>query len=256
MKLKSNLKKSNAVSLIYLFGLLLASAELISHFLGKSLCTTGGCRIVESFVKGGDLVLLIIGVVLFGSLLFISLSKHRILNNIHLLILISAMCVEGYLVGFQLFIIHEICVFCLTVFTLITIATLIKFIQGDKELIFAFVAFVSVFFVTYLVNPQIGNFPASQYVLVYSKSCPNCEEVIQFCKQYKLPVTPVEVSHLSGTFKALNINSVPVLFCDEGMRKHLILGKENIKDYLIAKLPTKHTNEEGLCPIFEQGKCK
>jgi len=113
MKLKSNLKKSNAVSLIYLFGLLLTSAELISHFLGKSLCTTGGCRIVESFVKGGDLVLLIIGVVLFGSLLFISLSKHRILNNIHLLILISAMCVEGYLVGFQLFIIHEICVFAL-----------------------------------------------------------------------------------------------------------------------------------------------
>jgi|YNPNPStandDraft_1061719.scaffolds.fasta_scaffold00599_10 Vitamin K epoxide reductase family. len=246
-------------SILYFIGFLITSTELILHFLGRSLCLTEGCSIVESFVKGGNIVLLVSGVILFIALFFISLKetqgKTLTLSYIHSLSLIIALSAEGYLAGFQFFIIKEFCIFCLTVFSVLFIACAIRLMQNKKELIFAFVSFVAVFFMTYLVNPQIGTIPSSQYVLVYSKDCPHCREVIQFCKQHSISVEAVEAQKISATLKSLNINSVPVLFCNEGKEKKFIVGTDNIKEYLLVKAPST-SNEAGICPIFKPEECK
>lgn len=260
MDLSVRLKKLFANgSIFYLIGFFVTMFELIFHFFGKTLCRTEGCRAAESFVKGGEIILLVSGFILFSILSLISFkepeNKISIRGYIHSLLLVIALSAEGYLVGFQAFIIKEFCLFCITVFSILIMASLIRFINKRKEMVFVFVSFVSVFFMTFLVNPQIGTIPSSPYVLVYSKDCPHCKEVIQFCKQHSISVEAVEVQKVSSALKSLNINSVPVLLCNEGNEKKFIIGSDEIKKYLLAKAPS-NSSEEGTCPIFEPKECK
>ncbi len=249
------LKMPKILTFLYLIGFVLVFLEFMLKFFGKSICQTEGCRIVESFVKGGDILLLLIGMGLFATLLFFSLTKK--FDLLHSLILISALSTEGYLLSFQAFVIREFCIFCLVVFAILLLSSLLRFVMGRKELVFAFFCFASLFLITYLVNPHISDFPSAKqnYVLVYSKDCPHCKEVIQFCEQMSIPVHKIEADKISGLLKALNIKSVPVLYCNEGSEKKFIIGAENIKGYLLAKNAIKE-KEEGFCPLFETSECK
>ncbi|MGB9892759.1 hypothetical protein [Thermodesulfovibrio yellowstonii] len=253
--------KNTLALVFYLAGFLVVLAETIFHIYGKSLCTTEGCRIVESFVKGGDLGLLIAGLLSFGVLIFISFYKFpqkikTLIEYIHSGILIAALSVEGYLLGFQLFIVKELCIFCLTVFGILFISSVIRLFEKRLEMAYAFAGFICIFLITYFVNPGINPIPSSSgYVLVYSKGCPHCEEVIQFCKTHYPSVQTIEAKEVVGTLRALKIDHVPVLFCDEGTTKRLIVGQNSIKEYLLSKAPETST-QEGVCPIFEIGKCQ
>lgn len=238
---------------IYLIGFSLTFTELLFNLSGKSLCQTEGCRIVESFVKGGEIVLLVSGLVLFGVLLLFAITKK--LQIFHSVLLIGALSIEGYLLGFQSFIIKEFCLFCIVVFAILLISAIMRFIKGRKELAFAFISLLAVFFITYLVNPKINDFPSSRYLLIYSKNCPNCNEIILYCEQMSIPIHKMEAKEVLGILKALKINSVPVLFCDEGTEKNFIIGSEKIKEYLMANVVPKK-EETGVCPIFSPVECK
>lgn len=251
MGLNAILQKSNIF--LYLTGLIITIAEVILHFSDKSLCPTQGCRIVESFVKGGEIILLLVGVVIFLILLLLSVIKKYEL--IHSMILISALSVEGYLLGFQLFFLREFCLFCIVVFGILSIASFLRLIQGKREIALGFLCFVSVFFISYLVSPQIKDFPTSKYVLVYSKDCPKCKEILQYCKEMSIPVDLLEASEVINTLKALKISSVPILFCNETNEKRFIIGAEKIKEYLVAKALPKEESI-GVCPIFTPSDCK
>lgn len=255
MNLNPRLKKIYAPDIVFYFmGFALAVTELLFNLSGKSLCKTEGCRIVESFVRGGEIVLLLSGVVLFGVLFLLSINKKFPL--FHSIILITALSIEGYLLGFQSFIIKEFCLFCLVIFGILFISAMIRLLQGRKEIAFAFISFASVFFIIYLVNPKINEFPSSQYVLIYSKDCPHCNEVIQYCKQMSIDVHALNVKEISGILKSLKITSVPVLFCNEGEEKKFIVGVANIKEYLLAKATPKQDSGE-VCPIiFAPSECK
>ncbi len=253
MKIQSGSKTSVISTFLYLFGLIFSLTELILNFYDKSLCKTEGCRIVESFVRGGDIVLLFIGIFLFCVLFFFSLNQK--FPKIHSALLLVALSTEGYLLGFQSFIIKEFCLFCLVIFVILFISALIRLIEGRRELAFAFLSFISVFFITNLVNPQINEIPSSQYVLLYSKDCPLCKEVIQFCTQMSIPVQVVEVNEVGGILKSLKINSVPILYCNQGTEKKFIVGADNIKQYLFSNA-VKAQQPEGVCPIFSSSECK
>lgn len=246
--------KININAVIYLIGFLLISIEIIFQLIGKTLCITEGCRVVESFVKGGDILLLILGLILFSILFFLSLNKllerFRIIKEyMHSLVLIMALSGQGYLLSFQSFVVKEFCVFCITVFTVLFISCILRLLQKRLELAFAFTSFLSVFLITYFVNLEIGRIPSSQYVLVYSKDCPHCEEVIQFCKSHSISVQTVEAKNLRSTLQSLKIEAVPVLFCDEGGTKKFIIGQDNIKQYLLTKA-SQYNSDGGFCPIF------
>ncbi len=254
MNFKSGLKNLlNPFSLLYLFGFLFVSIELFFKLSGKSLCQTEGCRIVESFVKGGEFVLLLSGVALFGFLFILSLKRKA--EYFHSIILLIALSIEGYLLGFQSFIIQEFCLFCLIVFSILFISAILRLIKGRKEIALALISFVSVFFITFVVNSQINEFPSSQYVLIYSKNCPVCKEIIQYCKQMSISVETIEAKKVSSILKTLNINSVPVLLYNEGHEKRFIIGAKNIKEYLLEKVTPKQEGGE-FCPIFTPAECK
>lgn len=249
----------NPPAIFYLAGVILTSAETAYHFSGKSLCETEGCKITQSFVKGGEIVLLLGGIFLFGILFSLTLFEQTKIferlkrSRIEEIILTTALAAEGYLIGFQSFIINQFCLFCIIVFGILLISVTTRIIQGRKELIVAILICISVFFTTYLVNSQTGYIKSSPYVLIYSKDCSHCEEVIQFCKLHSISVETVEAKKVSGTLKSLGIESVPVLFCNEGAEKKFIIGTDSIKGYLLAKT-ISNQKTEGTCPIFENCK--
>ncbi|MEJ5226428.1 hypothetical protein [Thermodesulfovibrio sp.] len=250
MRLK---EKFSAQIFLYVIGFVLTTIELLLNVYGKSICRTEGCRIVESFVRGGEAILLLGGVLLFGALIFLTFSKK--LQSLHSILLISALSVEGYLLGFQSFILKEFCLFCITIFVILFFSALIRFLRGRRELAYAFISFISVFFITYIVNPQLNEIPSSKYVLVYSSNCPKCKEVIQYCEQMSIPVQKIDVKEVTAILRALNINSVPILFCDEGVEKKFIVGADKIKNYLLVKAVPKQEAGE-VCPIFSPADCK
>lgn len=254
------IKILNFYPVFYVAGFIIVLTEFILHIHGKSICTTQGCRIVESFVKGGDLILLISGLALFITLIFVSLYKfpskiQPLIEYFHSGILILALSVEGYLLGFQSFVVREFCIFCITVFGIILLSCLFRLIRKRFEIIYAFSCFISIFLITYFVNPEIGQIPSSQYVLIYSKECQHCEEVIQFCKTHSISVQAIEAKEITGALRTLKIQHVPVLFCDEGATKKFIIGQDNIKEYLLSNISQKDI-QEGFCPIFEKEKCQ
>lgn len=239
-------------SLIYLAGFLLTVVELIFHLQGKSVCASEGCRVVESFVKGGNIVLIIAGTLFFGFLFLLKAIKlenfifdkeryKKTIEWIYSTVLIVALTVEGYFVGFQAFIIKEFCPFCLTVFSIIVMACLYRlFVKERHEVAFAFVCFIAVFLATYVVNPALNPMPKSERILIYSEKCPHCESVINFCKEINVDVATVEAEKVAGIIKSLNINQVPVLICDCNSEKKILIGEDKIKNYLISKLNSEN----------------
>lgn len=252
---KGGTKKTlTSLRLVYLIGFLTVVAELIHKIQGRSLCPTEGCRVVENFVRGGEVVLLIVGLLLFGTLFLLSLLRKS--ETLHSVILISALTVEGYLVGFQSFVLGEFCLLCLFVFLMIVIASLLRLIEGRKEVAIAFIGFASVFFITFLVNPKLTELSSKSPVLIYAKNCPSCKEIIEFCRVNKIDVNKVEATKVVGLLKSLNINSVPVLYTNESSERRFIIGADRIREYLLAKVPPKESSTGEVCPIFTPKECK
>ena len=238
---KINNPSSFVLSLIYGFGFLLVCADFIANnFFNTKLCETSGCQVVESFVYGGNDVLLAFGAVLFA-LLFVSNWKgYRTLQS---LLLALALPAEGYLLGFQSFIIKQFCLFCLIVFSCLFVATLVNFFFAKRyEFRYALIGLAAVFVVTFLVNPRIPTIPNS-LTLIYSESCPHCKDVIQFCEQKGVPVNLVEVKQSVGLMHSLNLDSVPVLFCTDGSKRKVVVGAEEIKKCLMQKVEPKATSK-------------
>ncbi|MCS7163996.1 MAG: vitamin K epoxide reductase family protein [Thermodesulfovibrio sp.] len=251
--------KARKISFFYLTGLFFVLIEIAFNIYGKSICTTEGCKVVESFVRGGNINLLILGLVLFSFLFFISLYKFsaafsKIIEYIHSGVLIIALSVEGYLLGFQSFVLKEFCIFCLVVFGILFLSSIYRVFEKRYEIALAFAGFSSIFLITYLVNPGISQIPPN--TLVYSKNCPHCEEIIQFCKTNSININTIEAKDISGTLKSLKIESVPILFSDEGDTKKIIIGKERIKEHLLNKSLSNNKNQQGICPIFETKTCQ
>ncbi|MEN2995047.1 MAG: hypothetical protein ABDH19_06855 [Thermodesulfovibrio sp.] len=251
--------KQRKISFFYLAGLFFVLIEIAFNIYGKTICTTEGCKAVESFVRGGNINLLILGLALFSFLFFLSSYKFpetisKIIEYIHSGVLIIALSVEGYLLGFQSFVVKEFCIFCIVIFGILFISSIFRAFEKRYEITLAFAGFFSIFLITYLVNPGIAQIPPN--TLVYSKNCPHCEEIIQFCKTHSIDINTIEAKNVSGILKSLKIESVPVLLSDEGDTKKIIIGKERIKEHLLKKSLSNNKNQQGICPIFDTKTCQ
>lgn len=291
------MKKQKIFFALFLFlsltGLILTSVEFFYSLQGKSLCPTDGCLIVGSFAKD-DKVLYLLGMIFFGSIIALFLFK-KYFSHANLLIdmlLILGMAVEGYLVGFQVFVVQNYCLFCLIVAGIIFSLALMRIVLKKNIVVpVGFAVFVLIFASVWFINPGLKSIPDSQYVLIYSENCPHCHKVIDFCKEKNIPVELVKVNDMKGFCKTVNINTVPVLVCNCPDKKTILKGESNIINYFselfvpnnayaekkvkrteknikveknkkfqdsepkTAKEMSPNKNEDlGFCPIFKQGE--
>ena len=238
---------------LFLLGFLIAVFEIILKLNNKTICNTKGCALVDSFTKS-ELLMLVFGAGLFLLLFILSILKKEKIFSVSIqhvisFIVILALTIEGYLVGFQLFVIKEYCLFCLTVAGLIFISAIYYlFVKKIKLVSLAFVSFLVVLFFTWFVNPAITVLPKNKYVLIYSEDCSHCHKVIDFCKERGIDIVKVEVNQVKGALRCFGINSVPALVCDFDNEKNIVVGYESIiqklNSFLADSVHAEDTKEE------------
>lgn len=216
--------------LIYVLGFILSFIELILSFFNKSLCDAYSCKLVASYVKYGESVIIFLGVIVFLLLIVLELSKTRLKEYIIDALLISAFATEGLLLSFQIFSLKVICYFCFSVFLIFLALVILRLFQRHYSMFFALVSFASVFFMGFLILPNLSPLQ-SGYDLFYSKACPHCEKTIEFLEKTHISVNKYNAQDYKNFLNNIGINEVPVLFINLPHEKKFIVGQENIERY-------------------------
>ena len=155
--------------IVGIVGTLFVLTEMVLRYFRKSICSTVGCKLVASYARFGDISILLIGFLTFSVLIACTVmssyfNKTAFGEYSNLILIVSLAC-EGYFAGFQAFRVHKPCMFCLTVFGFIVTLSLLRLLQGEREIITGFAAMAGVFSLCYLILPvestvQIEGHPA------------------------------------------------------------------------------------------------
>lgn len=215
---------------IYLVGFTLSLIELFLSFFHKSLCNAYACKLVASYVKYGEFVLILLGVVVFLILILLELSKLKFKDYLIDAILIAALSTEGLLLSFQIFSLHVVCYFCFSIFLIFLSSVMWRLLAKHYSMFFAIFGFLSVFSMGFFIMPNLS--PLKQgYDLFYSKTCPHCERTIVFIKNSHVDVNLYDAQDYKNFLNNIGIDEVPVLFVNLKDQKKFIVGEENIKNF-------------------------
>jgi hypothetical protein len=225
--------------------------EIIMQSFGRSICQTEGCKVVAQFVRFGDISILLIGLATFSFLALVSFleiyrNKTGVGPLINMVLIVSLAC-EGFFTGYQVFIVHTPCLFCLIIFAFIGLLGVIRFLAGEREVIAGLLSLAAVFSMFYLVlpAPSTVNVPADErFILYYSKECKYCGEVIKSLDEKKIAVKHLEVTPYSAFLKSMGIDTVPTLEVTAKNQRLFISGKDAILRYLLACTPALENTED------------
>jgi uncharacterized membrane protein/glutaredoxin len=246
-----------------LFGLIINLLELFLLSEGKTLCSSQGCKIVDSFARFGNSFMCLLGTLLFLFLLVIYLweLKSRKKNLLLDLVLIAALTGEGYLIGFQLFGVEHICYFCLTVFITILGLTLVRFFENSRIVGLGFLGFLSVVFLTFIVPPKgFTPLPKTKYVLIYSPTCPHCRKVEKFLNSRGVKYSKIPYREVLNLLLSMETERIPVLLVREKDKRVFLIGEEEIYNYFRKENPFQvplnwYQPPQGACSLFETKSC-
>ncbi len=124
---------SNRIYLVITSAFSLIAASLLSFesylkIYGKSLCSTAACEIVSRYLSISETVLITFGAGFFWiitTLFFFARRYPCKIGHLPYLVLVTALAVDGALIGFQFFTIHQNCLLCISVaITLLVISIL------------------------------------------------------------------------------------------------------------------------------------
>ncbi len=220
---------------LIILGGLLTSTELILSLSNSSLCSSAGCRIVASYLRFDERYMYVLGFLFFCGL-YVT-ERKEVLRKFSALLLMCALAAEGYLVGFQFFIANTVCPFCIAVAAIIACLAVLKLISRVTEPMLAgFCLFVLTGSLVGSINVASTPLPTDRhYVLIYSKGCPHCEEIIRFSKEKAIPLTLCEATEVKGALRWMGIDAVPVLVCNDDDGKKIYSGENTIKAVLTAR---------------------
>jgi|GEM_PF-797840 len=213
-----------------IFGVIYTALELILLHHHSSICTSQGCEFVSSFAVFGENAVIWLGIDYFALLALYLWFEYR-----YVLLVTLGLTVEGYLLAFQLFIVHTICYFCLGVFFLIfTISLVLLF--GKKMPFYQYSYLFTIFFIVYMIRVPYVDLSQGNNYLFYSPTCPHCHQTIEYLKQHKINVNLVNADDYKSFLNSFGINQVPCLVAkDKTGNLHIIVGESEIEKYFIEK---------------------
>jgi len=229
--------------ILSLMGVAFIMVELIMSLVNASLCSTEGCQIASKLTRFGTVSILVPGLAVFVVLAVLSArrtSQKRVRYDRTISIILNvALASEGFLTGYQIFRMHTLCAFCLAVFLLLAVLSVLWFIRGHRELAQGAASFVVIFSAFYLILPAVppgccdGPSPGdSTLTLFYDKSCTSCEDIEMICKACNININKLDAARHLDFFRFLNIDHLPVLVINEDGEKRIIEGRSGIEDYL------------------------
>jgi hypothetical protein len=253
--IEHNVKERSGSRIIFLVVSLLGSFYLLLeaglHLLGRSICVSQGCELAGRITRLGDLSMILIGFITLGLLALLSgLNLRRPkewLHSVINLILIAALAAEGFFVGYQIFWLPELCLFCLSVLGIYLSLGLLRLFSDWKAATAGFGAFLAVLFLVGLILPPPGTaLPSTpNMILFYSEDCRHCTEIKKEIEKSKLDIRPVLVKDYTASLRNLGVDRVPTLLVNGHYEKLLLTGKEAIRRYLAACQSSEKASTSG-----------
>ena len=211
--------------LINFIGGLLVITEIILRSFHSSICSSIGCRLVAQHVRFGDITILLLGLAVF-----LIMFNESLIDSM----LVIALASEGYLVGYQLFRLNSVCLFCIIIASIFICLTILRSLDGHKNTLLGLACFLSVLTLSYLILPPnnvSNNLPDNRLILFYQRGCPHCSKIIRLCNKCKIPVS-FEPANKYSFLRNLDIKEVPVLLINNKKIKEFLIGENKIRSYL------------------------
>lgn len=212
--------------------------EALLQSFGKSICATEGCKVAAQYTRFGDLSLVLLGLATVSLLAVLASRGMRAADArreraINFLLIIS-LAAEGFFAGYQLFWLHVVCVFCLSVFGLFVVLGALRILAGHREVIAGFGSLVALLGLFSIVLPVGG--PAlplgPRYLLFYSEDCKHCAEIWKELEDQKIAAAHLPVREYPGFLKNMGIEHVPTLMVNGPYEKIFLTGTDAIRAYL------------------------
>jgi hypothetical protein len=267
------MKHGSLQGLIYLslFACIVIIAQaLLIIFRGEAFCVDEGCKIVEALTLISPFYFNLLGCVYFFAVFCTAIiTKCRSgIEPLLRILLVSGLAADGVLLGYQIFVAHTFCSYCLLVFLLIVI---LNILMGFRQLALGLAIIVVQLFVFSLLRFESaedrlrgltldnGTYavrrcsdPVKQLYLIFSENCPHCYKVIEalegctHCEFHFNPIKKIGVDLLPGlspnekylpginaaALKILGIDTVPVLIAKNHDGLTFISGERNIINYI------------------------
>jgi len=220
--------------LLSVIGLALSAGEIYGIVVSSPICKTSGCLIVGQITPFGDKPFVIAGLILFS--FFIIASFYSKLSSLIDFIISLSLITEGALLGFQLFYIHDFCNICVGIAIIIGLLFLIRFFRkgADRTVFYMAVAsFAALILLSRVLYIPIW-YPSQGTSLIYSSSCPHCDNIIQKIKTGRKTVKMINLKEARGFLINNGIKSVPVLIVKD-KNIQLFIGENQITKQLFKK---------------------
>ena len=269
-----------------LLAMLLIAGQLVYiYFKGAAFCLNGGCKVVENLTSVSPMVFNVAGLAFFFVIyvgLHITQGERKRLSPVINYLLLAALAAEAVLVGFQYFVVHTFCSYCLGIFAFVVLLNLLLGLRQIAGGVFLFLAVGMAFaslnlgtgtapseeqaFTAGVAATRPGKETVPAHYLFFSATCPHCEKVIASLEKNPLPtvmfnpidtMTAVKVAQLQshshynaqvnmGLLKTLGITEVPVLVTPTANEMDIVKGDVAILKALNTKssLPTTKQVEQ------------
>jgi uncharacterized membrane protein len=250
---------------------MIALQVAIQLITGSSLCLNAGCKIVENLTTISPLHLNILGLIYFLVLFWLLFNlKPTFWFDLDLigLMLVSGLVFDTALMAYQIFVARAFCGYCLIIFALMIILTVLYGLRqmamgiaiiSAVGLSFSVLTFFPMGAKSKIYSLKTASYgvkscssPTKEIYLLFSSDCPHCQKVIETlnncnsCDLYLNPIDTVKSLPLSGLelnqefspeinrliLKVLAIDSVPVLVVKDAESYRFIKGEETIINFI------------------------
>ncbi len=260
------------VALVSFGGAIFCGTEVVLSFIGRTLCQTETCRIVETFSLFSRPVLS--GFAAFYFLLqglgalYVWRGNDSFLRPV---ILVAAMAIgaESILFLRQFVDYHLHCPFCLIVAAFTSVSAGIILLACKRLAVFGAIIGVAAAMILTPISLQSlsqastkhihRGSPTEKWILIYAPDCPHCHKVLSFCQNLKdidLKLCPKDKA--LAFLQLLGIKGVPVLIVNRDGEKKILVGSGLILSYLKRQekeaFPSSLLTPSGICE--ENRKCE
>ncbi|ADV45514.1 hypothetical protein [Nitratifractor salsuginis] len=180
-----------------------------------SLCSATGCKLAGELLRFPSIYLNYLGMAAVGAILFFGLFSlfNKAFEKLYFITLYAAVAFESIMIGYQILVNPEPCLFCLGVYGGLL---LIALTSRVNLFLYALPAILAIFFaLSDLAIPRNeALIKGDGLYLIASEHCPHCKKVKSYFAEHHinytlLPVSDPSVRHLA---KALGIDEIPILF--------------------------------------------
>jgi glutaredoxin len=242
----------------------------------QSLCSATGCQLAGELLRFPSIYLNYLGMAAVGAILLFGLFSlfNKAFEKLYFITLYAAIAFESIMIGYQVLVNPEPCLFCLGVYGGLL---LIALTSRPRWFLYALPAILAIFFaLSDLAIPRNEAFiKGDGLYLIASEHCPHCKKVKNYFTKHHidytlLPVSDPSVRHLA---KALGIEEIPILLKREKGITTILYGDRPIiasfetpkeRPSETAAMPNTPTDlysnpDEGGCslnPVESSGGCE